>query len=98
MHYIWHMWNATFHFESNVETMSNLWLFQSQIRRKLYFYSKLSNLIDSNVAFHMHLILEFNSAHVKCDVWTGPKSWFLTQLLDIQRPAYSFLEKQPEYN
>ena len=25
-------------------------------------------LIDSNVAFHMHLILDLNSAHVKCDV------------------------------
>ena len=70
MYYIRYMWNATS--ESNVELKSNIRLFQSQIRRKSNFFSKLSNLIDSNVAFHMQLILEFYSAHVKCDVWTGP--------------------------
>ena len=30
------------------------------------------NLIDSNVASDMHLILGLNSAPVKCDVLTGP--------------------------
>ena len=30
------------------------------------------NLIDSNVASHMHLILGLNSAPVKFDVLTGP--------------------------
>ena len=40
---------------------------------KLYLISlKLANLIDSEVASHMLLILELNSAHVKLDVWTGP--------------------------
>ena len=33
-----------------------------------------SNLIDSNVAFHMHLTLSLSSAQVKFDVWTWPKS------------------------
>ena len=33
-----------------------------------------SNLIDSNVALHMHLTLSLSSTHVKLDVWTGPKS------------------------
>ena len=64
MQYVRHMWNAT--------SESNIRLFQSQIRLKVEFNSKLSNLIDSNVAFHMQLTLELYSAHVKCDVWTGP--------------------------
>ena len=68
------MWNATF--ESKVEPKSNLRLFQSQIRRKshLIYVYKQSDLIDSNVALHMHLTLALSSAHVKFDVWTGPKS------------------------
>ena len=33
-----------------------------------------SNLIDSNLALHMHLTLTLSSAHVKFDVWTGPKT------------------------
>ena len=33
-----------------------------------------SNLIDSNVALHMHLTLALSSAHVKFDFWTRPKS------------------------
>ena len=33
-----------------------------------------SNLIDSNVALHMHLTLSLSSGHVKFAVWTGPKS------------------------
>ena len=33
-----------------------------------------SNLIDSNVALHMHLTLSLSSGHVKLAVWTGPKS------------------------
>ena len=39
---------------------------------KVVFNLKLANLIDSEVASHMLLILELNSARVKLDVWTGP--------------------------
>lgn len=67
MYYIRHMWNATS--ELNVES-STLSVVESG---KVVFTSKLSNLIDSNVAFHMHLILELSLPHVKCDVWSGPK-------------------------
>ena len=35
---------------------------------KVAFNSKQSNLIDSNVALHMHLTLELSSAHVRFDV------------------------------
>ena len=35
---------------------------------ELEFYSNLPNLIVYNVAFYMHLIWQFDSAHVKCDV------------------------------
>ena len=35
---------------------------------KVAFNSKRSNLIDSNVALHMHLTLELSSAHVRFDV------------------------------
>ena len=35
---------------------------------KLAFNSNLPNLIVLNVAFYMHLIRQFDSAHVKCDV------------------------------
>ena len=34
----------------------------------LAFNSNLPNLIVLNVAFYMHLIRQFASAHVKCDV------------------------------
>ena len=49
----------------NVAPRSSLRLFYSQIGQKIYL---LWNLIDSNVAFHVHLILEVNSEHVKCNV------------------------------
>ena len=32
----------------------------------------MSHLIDLDVTFYMHLIRQFVSAHVKCDVQTGP--------------------------
>ena len=32
----------------------------------------MSHLIDLDVAFYMHLIQQFDLAHVKCDVKTGP--------------------------
>ena len=35
---------------------------------ELAFNSNLPNLIVLNVAFYMHLIRQFDSAHVKCDV------------------------------
>ena len=35
---------------------------------ELAFNTNLLNLIVSNVAFYMHLIRQFDSAHVKCDV------------------------------
>ena len=35
---------------------------------ELAFNSNLSNLIVLNVTFYMHLIRQFDSAHVKCDV------------------------------
>ena len=38
---------------------------------KVVFNLELENLIDSEVASHMLLILELNSAHVKLDVCTG---------------------------
>ena len=47
-------------FETTVELQSNIRLAQSKMRQK-------SNLIDSNVGFHMQIILELYSAHVKCD-------------------------------
>lgn len=34
------------------------------------FNSNLPSWIDINVAFHMHLIQQFDSAHVKCDVYS----------------------------
>ena len=34
----------------------------------------MSHLIDLDVAFYMHLIRQFDSAHVKCDVYTGLKT------------------------
>ena len=34
----------------------------------------MSHLIDLDVAFYMHLIWQFDLAHVKYDVWTGPWS------------------------
>ena len=34
---------------------------------ELAFNSKLPNLIVLNAAFYMHLIRQFDSAHVKCD-------------------------------
>ena len=92
------MWNATF--ESKVEPKSNLRLFQSQIRRKshLIYVYKQSDLIDSNVALHMHLTLALSSAHVKFDVWTGPKSKHFditislicaTQITDLKINVYA---------
>ena len=36
----------------------------------------MSHLIDLDVAFSMHLIGQFDSAHVKCDVQTRPKELF----------------------
>ena len=36
--------------------------------------SNLPNLIVFNVAFYMHVIRQFDSAHVKCDVETRPKN------------------------
>ena len=65
------MWNATF--ESKVEPKSNLRLFQSQIRRKSHLCKHAVEFNCSN-ALHMHLTLSLSSAHVKFDVWTGPKS------------------------
>ena len=35
---------------------------------ELAFYSNLPNLVVLNVAFYVHLIQQFDSAHVKCDV------------------------------
>ena len=35
---------------------------------ELAFNSNLPNLIVLNVAFYMHFIRQFDSAHVKCDV------------------------------
>ena len=60
-----HAWNATF--ETTVERQSNIRLAQSKMRQK-------SNLIytDWNVALHMQIILELDSAHVNYDAWTGP--------------------------
>ena len=39
-----------------------------QYSTELAFNSDLKNLIVLNVAFYMHLIRQFDSAHVKCDV------------------------------
>ena len=36
----------------------------------------MSHLIDLDVAFYMHLIRQFDSALVKCDVQTGPVFYF----------------------
>ena len=36
---------------------------------ELAFNSNLPNLIVFNVAFYMHLIRQFDSLHVKCDVY-----------------------------
>ena len=49
----------------SVAPRSSLRLFYSQIGQTMYL---LWHLIDSNVAFHIHLILELNSEHVKCNV------------------------------
>ena len=35
---------------------------------KVAFHSELSNFIDSLAVFHIHLILELNSAHMKCEM------------------------------
>ena len=40
---------------------------------ELVFNSNLPNLIVLNVVFYTHLIRQFDSAHVKCDVETRPK-------------------------
>ena len=68
------MWNATF--ESKVEPKSNMDCFDCFSRRygKRRIEFEQSNLIDSNVAPHMHLSRTLSSAHVKFDVWTGSKT------------------------
>ena len=38
---------------------------------KVAFNSKRSNLIDSNVALHMHLTLELSSAHALLHPWAS---------------------------
>ena len=40
----------------------------------IHYVNMQSNLIDSNVALHMHLTLSLSSAHVKFAVWTGHKT------------------------
>ena len=44
------------------------WIILTEFRRELAFNSNLPNLILLNVAFYMHLIRQFISAHVKCGV------------------------------
>ena len=45
----------------------------------------MSHLIDLDVAFYMHLIWQFDSAHVKCDVLTGPELFYGAPFQSIGR-------------
>ena len=56
-----------------VAPRSSLRLFYSLIGQKMYL---LWNLIDSNVAFDIHLILELNPEHVKCNFEMGLRRSF----------------------
>ena len=42
--------------------------FFAEYSTELAFNWNMSHLIDLDVAFYMHLIRQFDSAHVKCDV------------------------------
>ena len=55
MHYVCRIWNVVS--ESNAEPKSNVYCFSRRFH-KVVFNLKLSDLIDSDVAYHMQLILE----------------------------------------
>ena len=52
---------------------------QSNIRPEFAFNSNLPNLIVLNVAFYMHLIRQFDSAHVKCGFKPGLKRYHISE-------------------
>ena len=55
----------------------------------------MSHLIDLDVAFYMHLIPQFDSARVKCDVKTDPKAGVTleTSLLKCLKIARTILSQ-----
>ena len=55
MHYVCRIWNVVS--ESNAEPKSNVDCFSRRFH-KVVFNLKLSDLIDSDVTYHMQLILE----------------------------------------
>lgn len=70
---VWHIIRA---FSVAILLLCVFLLFQSVLlvadTAKVAFNLKQSNLLDSNVALHMHLTLALSSAHVKYDVQTDP--------------------------
>ena len=65
--------------------------FSGKFGTRFVFNLELWNLTDSDVALHLQLILELNSAHVKFDVWIRRFSEKLNCFDNIPRTLFAFI-------